>query len=63
MKVTPMNVVLTVLLSVIVGQEATNGDFWLRSTVSLYENACERKNSNNLARCQPRTDNHERSNS
>ncbi|KRY93362.1 hypothetical protein T4D_6055 [Trichinella pseudospiralis] len=56
-------VVLTVLLSVIVGQEATNGDFWLRSTVSLYENACERKNSNNLARCQPRTDYHERSNS
>ncbi|KRZ12073.1 hypothetical protein T11_16491 [Trichinella zimbabwensis] len=58
---TRISVVLTVLLSVVVGQVATNVNLWLGSTICLYENACEWKKSNNLARCQLLTDYHERS--
>ncbi|KRZ72550.1 hypothetical protein T10_542 [Trichinella papuae] len=54
-------VVLSVLLSVVVKQDATNNDFWIASTISSYEDACERKKSNNLARCQLLTDYHEHS--
>ncbi|KRY59511.1 hypothetical protein T03_15 [Trichinella britovi] len=46
---------LTVLRFLIVGQVYTKGDF-------LLLNACERRKSNNLARCQLLTDHHERSN-
>ncbi|KRZ01828.1 hypothetical protein T11_7445 [Trichinella zimbabwensis] len=55
------SVVLSVLLSVVVKQDATNNDFWIASTISSYEDACERKKSNNLARCQLLTDYHEHS--
>ncbi|KRZ17126.1 hypothetical protein T11_13194 [Trichinella zimbabwensis] len=42
-RISVREVVLTVLLSVVVGQVATNVNLWLKSTICLYEYACERK--------------------